>query len=473
MPTIYKQTIKASRKVAETQRIAKKILMTKRFTLLYLLIAFSPHCLIHAQTPGSWQTLPNAPITSRHNDAYFVNPNLGWIVSGAAQIYKTTDGGASWQLQFSNVATHLRSVGFIDSLRGWAGNVGLGEFSTTDSTVLYETADGGQSWLPMETFVGPKPRGLCGMHVVNDTVICAVGRVRGPSFFVRTIDAGKTWVSKDMSAYAAGLIDVYFFHPDTGFAVGLTNVTHDQSHGVVLSTTDGGLTWEKRYTTPRSGEWCWKLSFPSRRVGYASLQRNSLTPIYFLKTTDGGKTWQDKLFSASYYFVQGIGFVNELEGWIGGNSSLPTYTTTDGGETWQSAGFGSRVNRFRFLNDSLGYAVGQTVYKFTRSTQVSIETKEDFVPQAFVLYQNYPNPFQGSTAIRFRSPANMPARIMIFDIQGRRVHELAAQRTASSEQVLQWDSTNDDDKPVSAGIYFITLQAGRIRQTRKMIVLPR
>lgn len=439
---------------------------------LSLLLHFMLGSHVLGQAPGTWQTLPNAPITTRHNDAYFVNAKLGWIVSGAAQIYKTSDGGNSWQLQFNNVAAHLRSVGFIDSLRGWAGNVGLGEFSTTDSTVLYETADGGQSWLPMESFVGPKPRGLCGMQVVNDSVICAVGRVRGPSFFVRTTDAGKTWMSRDMSAYAAGLIDVFFFHPDTGFAVGLTNVSHEQSSGVVLYTSDGGATWEKRYTTPRTGEWCWKISFPSRRVGYASLQRNSRSPIYFLKTTDGGTSWQDKLFSSSYYFVQGIGFINEREGWIGGNSSLPTYTTADGGETWQSAGFGVRVNRFRFLNDSLGYAVGQSVYKFTRTTPVSVEASDDLIPQAFTLYQNYPNPFQDQTAIRFRSPANTTIKIGIYDIQGRRVRELAAQPATGGEQTLQWEAKDDRGNPVSAGIYFITLQAGKTRQTRKMIVLP-
>src|SRR5690606_29256452 len=137
--------------------------------------------------------------------------------------------------------------------------------------------------------------------------------------------------------------DVYFPHPDTGFAVGLTNEEHSLSRGVVLATTDGGETWETRFTTTRTGEWSWKLSFPTRNTGYASLQRNSRSPIYFLKTTDGGETWEEKLFTSGYYFVQGIGFVDENTGWLGGNTAEPAYQTTDGGETWTPLDIGVRL----------------------------------------------------------------------------------------------------------------------------------
>ena len=66
----------------------------------------------------------------------------------------------------------------------------------------------------------------------------------------------------------------------------------------------------------RSGEWAWKIDFPSDSVGYVSLQRNYESPIYFLKTIDGGETWNEMLFMNDYYFIQGIGFINDtLGGW--------------------------------------------------------------------------------------------------------------------------------------------------------------
>jgi photosystem II stability/assembly factor-like uncharacterized protein len=456
-------------------------MMHRLTNVLFALMLFGLSTTLDGQT---WQTLTNVPTTSRYNDAYFVTPTLGWIVNGVGQIFKTVDGGRSWQLQFQQSATHFRSVGFLDSLRGWAGNVGPGEFGATDSAVFYQTLDGGQNWQPLYTFNGPKPAGLCGMHVVNDSVVCAVGRVRGPAFFAKTIDAGNTWRSVDMSPYAAGLIDVYFFHPDTGFAVGLTNRTHDNSSGVVLSTTDGGATWETRFITKRTGEWCWKISFPSRRTGYASLQRNSLTPIYFLKTSDGGNTWEEKLFSNAYYFVQGIGFLTEKLGWIGGSSSSSSgVETTDGGDTWHPAGFGSRLNRFRFVNDTLGYAVGREVYKYSNMpTRVAADNNE--LPFAFALAQNYPNPFwRGAksiardeatpyTTISYQLPKRATVNIKIYDFLGREVRELIDQTQEAGQQTVAWDGTDTWNHPVPAGIYFYVMRAGDFTQTRKMILLP-
>ena len=43
----------------------------------------------------------------------------------------------------------------------------------------------------------------------------------------------------------------------------------------------------------------------------------------------------------------------------------PSFQTTDGGDTWQQGYVGSFLNRFRFINDSLAFACGETVYKFS------------------------------------------------------------------------------------------------------------
>lgn len=421
-----------------------------------------------AQPTLTWQELPNAPYTSRHNDVYFVTPDLGWIVNGAGEIYRTDDGGGSWTRQFEQTTSHFRSVGFLDENRGFAGNVGPGEFGATDPAPLYETADGGSFWSPITGFDGPTPTGLCGMHVVNDSTVVAVGRVRGPAYFTRTTDRGQTWQSVDMSAYAAGLIDVHFTHPDSGFVVGLTDTEHDRSSGVVLQTVDGGATWAVRHTSTRAGEWAWKLSFPSRRVGYVSLQRNSRTPIYFLKTTDGGATWEEKRFSTSYYFVQGIGFITEARGWIGGNSSSPVYTTTDGGETWQPERLRPRLNRFRFLGDSLGYAVGRSVHKLTDWTATPAEPVPD-APTLW-LYPNVPNPFAAQTTIRYDLDAPGTVHLTIYDALGRRVRTLVAGRQAARLHAVAWDGTDDAGRPLPSGVYFSRLQTDSAMHTRALIL---
>jgi hypothetical protein len=294
--------------------------------------------------------------------------------------------------------------------------------------------------------------------------------VRGPAFFIKTTDSGQTWTSKDMSAHAAGLIDVYFPDPDTGIAAGLTNSDHEQSSGVILYTEDGGETWEERFRTTRTGEWIWKLSFPSRDVGYASLQRNSQSPIYFLKTTDGGATWEENLFRSEHYFVQGIGFVTEDEGWIGGNSSDPSYHTTDGGETWEPDPIGPRMNRFRFLNDSLGYAVGQQVHKYALASAVAIDDEAE-VPSDLQLDANYPNPFQTSTTVRYALPEPSSVRVAVYDVLGRRVTELINATQATGVHTVVWDGTNQAGEAVGTGIYFFQINAGNRTESHPMVLM--
>ncbi len=422
------------------------------------------------QEMPEWTDLPNAPFSSRHNDVYFVTDSLGWICDGNGAIYHTPDGGQSWQQQFLQTDAHFRSIAFLDSLNGWAGNVGLGEFGATDGNIFYHTSDGGQSWSTFNTFAGPAPAGVCGMYVVNDSTIVAVGRVRGPAFFAKTTNRGQTWTSKDMGEYAAGLIDVYFFSPDTGVAVGLTNSNHEQSSGIVLGTTDGGQTWEERHRTDRTGEWCWKLTFPSRQVGYASLQRNSRTPIYILKTVDGGQTWESKLFSSSYYFVQGLGFATEEMGWIGGNSSQPVFQTTDGGETWSSAGFGVRVNRFRFLRPDFGYAVGRTVYKYSSKTAVSVAASPA-PPTDFRLAQNYPNPFNPDTRIEYELAVPDDIELSIFNLLGERVRTLFKGGREAGSHLALWDGRNEQGVALPSGIYVYRLKSGREVVVRRMLLL--
>ena len=63
---------------------------------------------------GAWVELPNAPVVSRFNDIEFLNENKGWAVNGWGQIYYTSDGGETWDLQFEDSETHFRSVGLFD-----------------------------------------------------------------------------------------------------------------------------------------------------------------------------------------------------------------------------------------------------------------------------------------------------------------------------------------------------------------------
>jgi len=441
-----------------------------------------------AQTAPVWRTLPSAPFlsSSRQDDACFLDPARGFVVNGRGQIWKTTDGGGTWSRVYDRPTVYFRSVAFADSLRGWATNLGTEEFGgATDTNVIFQTTDGGASWAPNNTFAPRKPRGLCGMRAVGDSLVYAVGRVRGPSFFVRSTDRGMTWQTRDMSGFAYGLIDCHFWSPDSGIAVGHTGTVNETSSGVILFTSDRGTTWSVRHTTSRIGEWCWKIDFPSRRTGYVSLQRNAGGPVNFLKTTDGGVTWAELRLTDGSYYVQGIGFATETLGWVGGNSTLPTWQTTDGGLTWAPQPFGVRVNRFRMLSDTLGYAVGQGVYKYSRTPAVGVrEAGAQPLPEAMVLLEVWPNPFNAQTTVRYTivGGADDPATpvgvdLRLYDMAGREVRVLERSARRPGEYRVTLDAAT-----LASGVYLVALRVesgpdreplipGRYVETRKLVLL--
>ncbi len=320
----------------------------------------------------SWHELESAPVAVdtllKHDDLFYVNEQKGWLVTRNGHIYNTENGGESWDLQYTDSA-YWRCVGFADENNGWAGNK-LGDAGN----LLYRTRDGGQTWSIVDNIPEPVPAGLCGINVYSPDIVNACGRIFGPGVFIRSEDGGDTWTSLDLTYKADMLIDIYFWDEMHGIIVGGTDGGFVDSKAIILRTGNGGNTWETIYLGERNTEWCWKISFPTPDIGYVSIQngRDECSDEYFLKTTDGGDTWEEHVFFTKadcekwewIYSGQAIGFLDAKTGWIGSYYHLPTMITVDGGETWHESDFGYHVNRIRFLSDNLGYASGETVYKF-------------------------------------------------------------------------------------------------------------
>jgi photosystem II stability/assembly factor-like uncharacterized protein len=414
---------------------------------------------------AGWVSLPNGPVASaafgRHDDVFFVSPDSGWVVNGAGEIHRTTDGGQSWTLQ-ATMPNYLRSVGFATSLKGWAG-------ALFGPPLLYATIDAGVTWTPVTNIPDPQPSGICGLWVVNDSVAYGCGRFDGPpATMIKTTDGGATWTSWDMAAYATSLIDCYFFDADHGFVVGGTG-SFSQRHSVILSTSDGGATWQTRYEGDRVGaEWCWKISFPTPTDGFVSIEReDGLAPTYVLESTDAGMTWSEIPF-INGYDMQGVGFVTPGMGWVGGWGGV-TYETLDSGTSWHSAGFGLYVNRFRFLSPSLGYAVGDSVYKYTAdATAVGGEPRRT---QALALGQNLPNPMSATTRIPFSLGVESHVRVRILDVKGRTKIVLFDGVRPAGRMELTWNGCDGNGNRVGTGVYWCRVETPAESRERKLLVL--
>ena len=93
------------------------------------------------------------------------------------------------------------------------------------------------------------------------------------------------------------------------------------------------------------------------------------------------------------------------------------------------------------------------------------------IPEQFILYPNYPNPFNPVTTIRYDLSKESFVDITIYDMLGNVVHNLANANESPGYKSIQWNATNNQGEPVSAGVYLYKIQAGDFVDTKKMILL--
>ena len=103
------------------------------------------------------------------------------------------------------------------------------------------------------------------------------------------------------------------------------------------------------------------------------------------------------------------------------------------------------------------------------SAPVAVETEQ---PEAFTLFQSYPNPFRNQTEIRFalRQPAEVTIRV--FDSLGRVVSTLvngAVQQPGTYR--VQWDGRMASGAQPASGVYFYSLETPDFRQVKQMVLI--
>ncbi|HTB83664.1 MAG TPA: immunoglobulin domain-containing protein [Candidatus Sulfotelmatobacter sp.] len=356
-----------------------------------------------SQTPV-WTQFPNSPVGSgnyRNDDISFTDLTNGWSARGIDGIYRTTNCGQAWFSTTPHIVTnvaHFRSIGFATPLHGWIGNLGPGSYDSlvTDTNLLYETFDGGNTWTINQTINDSGMAGFCAMHIPDSQTIYGAGRVRGPAYFVKSTNAGTSWYITNLTAAGVmgGLMDVHFVNTNLGFVVGMnTNSFYSPPYfASIARTTNGGLTWQVVANAHVTNSYFWKMSWPTTNVCYVSLQQNnSYTSFVFYKTTDGGNTWTSNgipltaIGSPASFELQGVGFVSTNEGWLGGGSLSPPYNmihTTDGGQTWTAMGYNNanNLNRFRFVSPTLGYLSGIELHVYHVPLAATVSPASASVP---------------------------------------------------------------------------------------------
>jgi flagellar hook assembly protein FlgD len=89
----------------------------------------------------------------------------------------------------------------------------------------------------------------------------------------------------------------------------------------------------------------------------------------------------------------------------------------------------------------------------------------------FCLHQNFPNPFNPITTLRYDLTEVNLVTLTVYDMLGRMVVQLVNTAQEAGFKSVQWNTTDSMGRPVSAGVYLYKIQAGEFVETKKMILL--
>ena len=96
---------------------------------------------------------------------------------------------------------------------------------------------------------------------------------------------------------------------------------------------------------------------------------------------------------------------------------------------------------------------------------------EDDIPKAYNLSQNFPNPFNPATTIRFDIRKKGRVQLRIYNVAGQLVTTLVDDVIDSGSYTREWTGMNNTGVKVASGVYFYRLEVGEYENVKKMVLL--
>jgi hypothetical protein len=115
--------------------------------------------------------------------------------------------------------------------------------------------------------------------------------------------------------------------------------------------------------------------------------------------------------------------------------------------------------------NEIGWGAKSVWWKFS-TAHVGINMLGSSIPSVYKLYNNYPNPFNPTTSIRFDLPENSNVSIFIYDVMGREISKLSEQKFNAGSYLYNVNLMN-----AASGIYFYRIKANKFTEIRKMVLV--
>jgi photosystem II stability/assembly factor-like uncharacterized protein len=363
--------------------------------------------------------------------SHFIDKELGFAVGWKGLILKTTNGGETWIKKSAGTTNYLDKIHFVSASTGYIAG---------DGPILKST-DGGETWHPSSFYANFR----C-LFFIDENNGWAGGY---DGLYAKTTDGGSSWSSKNVLPYST-VSCIYFIDRETGFM-------QDRS-GKIQKSTDGGITWHSEVTDSSAGV-ILSIAYTEGIIYAAGTEA-------LIRSTDMGSTWE-KLGGNKLMNLQ---FPDELNGFaLRSFSPNQLLSTEDGGHTWNELPF--YCNNISFVSSKTGWAFDYFgIIKRTDSggkkDSIMLSASNEEIVYSTLLFQNFPNPFNPVTNIRFSIAQGCYTRLHIFDILGREIALLVNEYKQPGEYQINFNGTG-----IASGVYFYTLIAGSYSITRKLILI--
>lgn len=110
------------------------------------------------------------------------------------------------------------------------------------------------------------------------------------------------------------------------------------------------------------------------------------------------------------------------------------------------------------------------IYRFNMSV-TGINGNQNEVPSQFLLEQNFPNPFNPTTTIKYSIPALSGVKLTIYNMLGKEIKSLVNTTQSAGNYERQWDGTDNSGNVAASGVYFYTLSTDNFTETKRMLLV--
>jgi len=128
--------------------------------------------------------------------------------------------------------------------------------------------------------------------------------------------------------------------------------------------------------------------------------------------------------------------------------------------------------RFRLVSNETGAGPGWFVDDISLlPLQTDVAAQEEQLPREFRLQDNYPNPFNAGTTIRFALPREANVQLALYNTLGQKIKTLAAKNYPAGVHAVSWDGLNNSGQPAPSGLYFYKMTAENFAAVKKLTMI--